>query len=756
MDINSPEDKNDKLRLPLLPLPLPIKEAKLEAEAILNLAEANALARIHPLAAQLTKPTNEGVPSPHPFLPVGGRLQHYMDGWDNFTDDLYIRRLIAEGYKLPFRQFPPLTLNPREVAPPVNARSRAAIAEQVNLLVLKHATTIIEPGTPGFYSHVFVVPKSSGKWRLIIDLKRLNDYVECPHFKMTTVSQVLDSLAINDWAFKLDLEDAYFHVPIHPSSRKYLRFIHENKIYQFRALPFGLNTAPLIFTRLVHTLTAYLHTRGVSVLPYLDDWIVHHQNPNQLLQQQQLVLSVLEQSGFKVNTTKSELIPTQDIQFLGIRFQLKLGRVSIPPRSNLPNPWDLITPGFARHLPRPDQSSVTLTYKQVTSLLGSLNWVAPISSPWDDSASDPYNFCSNNWASYNGRPPITEVPSSQLTPILLPWLDQDFLSSGISMEQFRPDIMLFTDASTHGWGAHMFDMELSGSWTPEEASLHINCLELLAVSKALHSWLAHVQNNRILVATDNTTVVAHINKQGGTHSRSLFNLTQDLLLWLHEHNVQLRARHIPGRFNAIADRLSRSHQVLNTEWQINSMILFRIFNHWGTPTVDMFATPHNAQLPQFVSPVPHPRALAVDALSQPWDNRWMYMFPPFPILSQVLRKLRNSPQSEAILIAPLWPSRPWFPQLLHLCVDIPLVLPRQPDLLTQPGPHFHNGDRFHLHAWKLSCNTSKQKDFLRRSPDWQPLLAELPPTSSTTADGNASQNGLRKMDSIHTIPLPPL
>ena len=68
----------------------------------------------------------------------------------------------------------------------------------------------------------------------------------------------------------------YFHVSIHPSSRKYLRIAFENKVYQFRVLPFGLNTAPQIFTRLGHTVTGYLHLLGILVIPYLDVWLIHH------------------------------------------------------------------------------------------------------------------------------------------------------------------------------------------------------------------------------------------------------------------------------------------------------------------------------------------------------------------------------------------------------------------------------------------------------------------------------------------------
>jgi hypothetical protein len=51
-----------------------------------------------------------------------------------------------------------------------------------------------------------------------------------------------------DWAVSMDLKDAYFHIPIHPDYQKYLRFQFEGQIYQFQALPFGLASAPLIFT----------------------------------------------------------------------------------------------------------------------------------------------------------------------------------------------------------------------------------------------------------------------------------------------------------------------------------------------------------------------------------------------------------------------------------------------------------------------------------------------------------------------------
>ena len=160
-------------------------------------------------------------------------------------------------------------------------------------------------------SNVFLVRKASGGWRPVIDLKNLNAHIHDPHFRMFTTSSVLSSVEKGHYAFKIDLQDAYFHVPIHPSSRKYFRFAFENRVYQFQVLPFGLNTAPQVFTRLGHTVTAYLHCQGISVIPYLDEWLVHHPDRQILLRHQALLLDTLDLVGFILNRKKFELDLTQ-------------------------------------------------------------------------------------------------------------------------------------------------------------------------------------------------------------------------------------------------------------------------------------------------------------------------------------------------------------------------------------------------------------------------------------------------------------
>ena len=111
-------------------------------------------------------------------------------------------------------------------------------------MLQKNAITEVPLNSPGFYSNICLVRKASGGWRPVIDLKNLNAHISAPHFHMSTTGSVLSSVRKGDYEFKIDLQGGYFYLPIHPSSRKYLRFAFENKVYQFQVLALGLNTAP--------------------------------------------------------------------------------------------------------------------------------------------------------------------------------------------------------------------------------------------------------------------------------------------------------------------------------------------------------------------------------------------------------------------------------------------------------------------------------------------------------------------------------
>ena len=119
---------------------------------------------------------------------------------------------------------------------------------------------------------LFLVEKASG--RPMIDLSHLNEFVQLTRLKMEIVAYVLLSVREGDFLASLDLKDTYFQIPIHPSSRKLLRFTSEGMGYHFRALCFGLSTAPQVFIRVFAAVSAWAHSHGIRLLRYLDDWFV--------------------------------------------------------------------------------------------------------------------------------------------------------------------------------------------------------------------------------------------------------------------------------------------------------------------------------------------------------------------------------------------------------------------------------------------------------------------------------------------------
>ena len=197
----------------------------------------------------------------------------------------------------------------------------------------------------------------------------------------------------------------------------------------------------------------------------------------------------------------------------------------------------------------------------------------------------------------------------------LRWWLEDQVLLGQPLHPLQHALQIFTDASNEGWGAHLGDHTTQGVWSVPESRLHINFLELKAVLLALKQFEQLCRNEIVLIASDNTTVVSYINKEGGMRSGSLCALLWRLLSWCNHRQIILQARHIPGRLNVIADKLSRHHQVIQTEWSLHQEVFNQICNKWHWPQIDLFATRYNNKLPKFVSPVPDQKALAIDALS---------------------------------------------------------------------------------------------------------------------------------------------
>ena len=153
-------------------------------------------------------------------------------------------------------------------------------------------------------------------------------------------------------------------------------------------------------------------------------------------------------------------------------------------------------------------------------------------------------------------------------------------------------------------GPSLRSSSTQGLWSDRKKRLHMNVLELKAVSLALRRFKDQCQNLTVLVATDNSTVVAYLNKQGGTHSAEMCALLWKIMTRFHHYHITLKARHIPGCLNVMADILSRSNQGQSTEWSLHPQVFKQFCQMWFTPHVDLFTTHLNHNLPPISCPRP--------------------------------------------------------------------------------------------------------------------------------------------------------
>ncbi|XP_041433304.1 uncharacterized protein LOC121398305 [Xenopus laevis] len=305
----------------------------------------------------------------------------------------------------------------------------------------------------------------------------------------------------------------------------------------------------------------------------------------------------------------------------------------------------------------------------------------------------------NVLSGWKGGPLSQRIVLQQTTrESLLWWLNHRNLSTGQSWA--TPDwTVITTDASLLGWGATWNTSSVQGRWSPAEKRLHIIVLELRAVRLALRHWSPLLQDKSIRVQSDNSTTVAYINRQGGTRSKASLAEVVQILAWAELSSVRLSAIHIPGVDNTQADFLSRN-QLDPGEWELHPAVFTDLVKRWGSPQVDLMASRANRKVPAFYARFRDPSAMGVDAMTQVWDFHLAYVFPPFPMLPRVLKKIKQS-YTTVIVIAPYWPRRTWFTDLQDMSIAQPVSFPPRYDLLQQGPILHHNPGLFALTGWLL-------------------------------------------------------
>lgn len=592
-----------------------------------------------------------------------GRLRSHLKNWLKITNDSFIIDIVT-GFKIPF------LAEPVQVKEPINHKfstvEQMKIDNSIALLLKSEAIIKSKDELGQFISNVFTVPKSDGTDRLVINLKELNKFVDCPHFKMEDYRTACTIISHDDYLSVIDQREAYHAIPVQKYHQKYLKFRWKNVLYQYTCLPFGLNVAPYIYTKLMKPVLSNMRCFGIKCVSFLDDCMIIGDDEGQCKNYVNYTCKLYSSLGLIVNFQKSQIIPSKTVKFLGFIFNSENCTLNLPLEKQTK-----IKRKCAQSL---FENSITLQY--LAEMIGLMIAACPTLY---------YGLLYTKQLEYekgsflkikNDYSQIITLSTDAKNDIRW-WIKNIDKSSRLfAMRKFK--LMITTDSSLKGWGVECNSITAKGSWPHDHQNKHINELEMLAIQIGLKIFAKPEQS--ILIRCDNCTAIAYINNFGGCRSTECHQISKDIWQWCEQRHIKLYASYINTKCNVIADALSREEKD-SSDFKLSSKYAQKVFREFGMPKIDLFATYLTTQCEIFYSWYPDPESSGVDAFTFVWKER-IYAFPPFCLIGKVLQKIIED-EVEGIVIAPYWTAQPWFPLYNKLCKSDIMILQGK-DLLFCP------------------------------------------------------------------------
>ena len=179
---------------------------------------------------------------------------------------------------------------------------------------------------------------------------------------MEDPKQLKDLLRQNDLMVKIDLKDAYFNIPLHPETQKYVRFQWKGNLYQFLCLCFGLGPAPRILTKLLKIPISILWRINIRLTIYLNDILIMGKSLEKILMSRETVIFLRQHLGFVINLQKSKLEPNTKLEFLGVEIN-SVDMTMYLPDEEITDITNLCKKLFSKE---------NTTLRELTSLIGNL------------------------------------------------------------------------------------------------------------------------------------------------------------------------------------------------------------------------------------------------------------------------------------------------------------------------------------------------------------------------------------------------
>lgn len=582
---------------------------------------------------------------------VKGRLKQNIAFWKNIGASKWVLSVIENGYYLPFISLPARRSFRNH---PSVVQNQEFVCQELKKLLASGAVVEVRQEDVLVVNPLGVVNNASGKSRLILDLRYVNNHLRSCKFKYEGIPAASELFQKDDWVFTFDYKSGYHHLDIFAGHTTFLgcSFQLDGKLryFKFTVLPFGLATGPYVFTKIQRALVKHWRSRGFRIFTYLDDGAGGEQGFAEACSISESVRKDVRSSGFVANEEKSMWMPSQYVELLGFIMDLKAGTFHVPPRrvDALKQLLDIIIAKDFRVSAR--------TLSRLTGSLVSMSLaMGPVVRLWTRAMYR--DICAA---------PCWDQPiclSSDSRSEVLFW-KQNFDNSGypIWAPSSKVEVLSYSDASGLGWGGfavHINGKPAVGSWSEEESGRSSTFRELRAIRYVLESYSGDLRGKEVCHRTDNRN--AEIIMSVGSRIPDLHREAVLVYKLCHELNIRLSVEWVSRDDNSIADELSRVEDA--TDYMLDPKCFHYVDRLWGPHTVDRFASIKTKQLVRYCSRYRNPGCEASNAFTVSWsrDNNWI--FPPPMLIPRVLRHM-SAGHEYGTLIAPEWPSAVWWPLLV--------------------------------------------------------------------------------------------
>lgn len=629
----------------------------------------------------------------------------------------------THGAKARWITRPPLHHFPNKFTPPDKL-----IEEAIALMTKNHWIREVKDWKlhPGFYSKLKVIRKKTGKMRITLACVEVNKFTEKITFRCDDLRSAKQMIRVNDFMYSRDLSDAFHQNKLHLLSQPFFRFaiqLHGKiRVYQYLVTPQGWSSSPRIHHINVMPALEFARSQGLQVSIATDDILGTSRTKLLSLQHGRKLNQILNKYNWTRNQMK-DLNGTQQIEWYGAIISTRKAVIFSTPRKKITKYIQDVKRTIRKHF------NGTLTTRNLAGTLGKL---ISCHMYLDKAKSHTLNL--RNCLTDSLKATKDWDSGISLTELALAELDF-FLTRAhwtpVIYENNLIEIRIATDASTSGWGAYvlscpkhlrkMIHHQARGFWEQEEASLHINHLELKVPKTAFICMMTKelklfLQKQRIHInwLIDNTTALAYVNNRGG-NKPALNREAQVHHTYFRELNIVSTGTWIPTKENIQADGLSRIRRV-GEELSLHQRMFRTACRHFKMkPTLDLFATHLNHKIDRFCSAFPEPRSLG-NAYSRSWEKEKPYLFPPLTQITRTLNKLILDKTKRAIAILPINPRANWWPVMLELLVARPLLIRRPLQNMSSPNEKLQSKRGLSTWSWCAVClsASTSQKLFLSR------------------------------------------